>query len=375
MVILFEKNALKYGQIIQGIQLLYPTRVRYFAHTNPVSPATDLTKYPFFSRSIFLVISISIHLPTTFCFSIHSSGTSKLSVGKVGSPKRQILPIFTLLLGIYFPLTIATAPKRVSVGIDTYHEHCSSRKPLRACATPGLVSRQTSRSDRHSITNMVRYSLISTSSVCDQRDIMTKIKKTSCVFPVLKLPPEIRNLIWRCTVVAAEAIQLEQFGSQHTRGQLVPSLLRSGKQIHAEDDKRLVPSRLAVAFACRQLYLEVTPIYYSDNWFAVSLTSTVAALGKVQDFVVAIGPENARCIRNLCLVLPGIMPLLHLQLTLTLGAGVRGHSPLAALYSFLVETQAIFHGAPAIVLSCRTVVMIVLTSDGKAIHLSGQSMF
>ena len=122
-------------------------------------------------------------------------------------------------------------------------------------------------------------------------------------------------------------------------------------------------------------YLEVTPIYYSQNWFAVSLTSMVTALGKVQDFVAAIGPENARCIRNLCIVLPGIMQLLHLQLTLMLGAWVQGNSPLAVLKSFPAEMQAIFHGTPAIVLSCRTVVMIVLTSDGKAIRYSGQSLF
>lgn len=175
--------------------------------------------------------------------------------------------------------------------------------------------------------------------------------------------------------MTAEAIQLEQLCNQHARGQLAPSLLRSGRQIHAKDDRRLVPSRLSIAFACRQLYLEVTPIYYSQNWFAISLTSIVTALRKVQDFVIATRPENARCIRNLCIVLPGIMQLLHLQLTLMLGAGVQGNSPLAVLKSFLAEMQAIFHGAPAIVLSCRTVVMIVLTSDGKGIRYSGRSLF
>lgn len=35
--------------------------------------------------------------------------------------------------------------------------------------------------------------------------------------------------------MAAEAIQLEQHGSQHTLRQFAPSLLRSGKQIHVED--------------------------------------------------------------------------------------------------------------------------------------------
>ena len=202
---------------------------------------------------------------------------------------------------------------------------------------------------------------------------MTRIKKTTSFFPILKLPSEIRNLIWRFTVVAANAIELEQLGSQYARGQLSPSLLRSGKQIHAEDDKRLVPSRLAVAFASRQLYLEITPIYYAHNWFAVSLTSMETTLEKVQNFAVAIGPWNSRFIRNICLVLPGIMPLLHLRMILLLRAAVYGDSTLALFESFLGETQAIFNGAPAIALSFGTIVMHVLTAEGKNIRLSGQS--
>lgn len=171
--------------------------------------------------------------------------------------------------------------------------------------------------------------------------------------------------------MAAEAIQIEQHGSQHTLRQLAPILLRSGKQIHAEDDRRLVPSRLAIAFTRRQLYLEATPIYCSHNWSVMPLISMVTALVEVQDFGTAIGPDNARSIRNLCLVLPGIMPLLHLQLTLMLSAGVLEHSPLVVLKCFLVETQAIFFGEPVIMLSNRTVVIMVLTCDGKAIRHFG----
>lgn len=47
------------------------------------------------------------------------------------------------------------------------------------------------------------------------------------------------------------------------------------------------------------------------------------------------------------------------------------HSPLVVLKSFLVETQAIFFGEPVIMLSYRTVVIMVLTSDGKAIRHFG----
>lgn len=81
---------------------------------------------------------------------------------------------------------------------------------------------------------------------------MTKIKKPPPLFPILRFSPEIRNLIWTYTDIAAEAIEIRQHGGQHTRRQPAPSLLRSGKQIHAKDDKRLVPSRLAVAFTCRR---------------------------------------------------------------------------------------------------------------------------
>ena len=215
----------------------------------------------------------------------------------------------------------------------------------------------------------------STSSDYDQRDIMKQTKKTSPFFPVLKLPPKFRNLIWRNTVVSAEAIQLEQRGRQHSRRKFAPSLHRSGKQIHAKDDKELVSSRLTVAFTCQQLYLEITPIYCSYNWSAMPLISMITALVEAQDLIKAIRPENARCMQSIYLMLPEIMPLLHQRLNLLLPADVLDRSPLSALESFLVEMRAIFLGEPAIMLSCRTVVMTVLTSDRKAVRLSGQSLF
>lgn len=105
----------------------------------------------------------------------------------------------------------------------------------------------------------------------------------------------------------------------------------------------------------------------------MSLTSRETAPEKVQDFVVAIGPENARCIRNFCLMLPGIMPLLHLRLALTIDAWSGGHSPLAVLTSFLAETQANFHGAPAIVLSYKTIALFLLTPEGRLSRFLGHS--
>lgn len=107
----------------------------------------------------------------------------------------------------------------------------------------------------------------------------------------------------------------------------------------------------------------------------MELLSTETACGKAEDFVKGVGPENARYIRNLCLVVPGVMPLLHLRLIVTIRGAARHYSRMKQLTSFLAEIQAIFHGAPRIVLSCRTVVMMVLRSDGKITRLSGQSLF
>ena len=200
---------------------------------------------------------------------------------------------------------------------------------------------------------------------------MAKNKNPPCFFPILGIPPEVRNLIWKNTVITAEVIKLGQHGSQHTRGQLALILLRSGKQIHVEIDKRLVPSRLAVAFTCRQFYLEITPIYYSHNWFAVPLTSKETALGAIRDFVTDIGPENARCIRKLCLELPEVMALFYLLWIFMPESAEEEAARLAVLTSFLVETQAIFIGETSIVLTTRrTVLMTVLRPDGKIVHLS-----
>ena len=98
------------------------------------------------------------------------------------------------------------------------------------------------------------------------------------------------------------------------------------------------------------------------------LTSKVTALRNFQDFVTAIGPENARCIRNLCLELPEIAPLYYLRTITTSDPAQQETPPLVVLRSFLIETQAIFVGQPAIILSRRTVAMMVLNPDGKAVN-------
>ncbi|KAF6221495.1 hypothetical protein HO133_002351 [Letharia lupina] len=130
---------------------------------------------------------------------------------------------------------------------------------------------------------------------------MARIKKSVVTaqkpFPILSLPPEIRNHIWRYAVVKDENVTVRPHGRQESIQGLVPSCLRSGRELqrHREDDERRTNSTpLALAFTSRQLYLEVTPIYYSENsfyfpnsWYCISAESTL------ENFTAAIGPQNA----------------------------------------------------------------------------------
>ncbi|MCJ1454035.1 hypothetical protein MMC28_004385 [Mycoblastus sanguinarius] len=164
---------------------------------------------------------------------------------------------------------------------------------------------------------------------------MNKTKKSTKAatppFPLLKLPPEIRNRIWTFTVVQKGSITL-------CRGKRPPTLgagttvLRSGKKARlAGDDKwRIIAylsrSSLSVAFVCRQIYLEATPIYYAKNTFLVETykyegTSRIEDPSLLQHFTRDIGPEAARQItavtfKNLwfpveryVLLLPGLQHL------------------------------------------------------------------
>lgn len=134
---------------------------------------------------------------------------------------------------------------------------------------------------------------------------MPKIKNDSLrvqkPFPVLKLPAEIRNHIWRYIVVKDGEVVYRN----HMRHLQSPaSRLRSGNLMksHQEDDERRLSSQLAVAFTCRQLYLEVTPIYYGENVFHPGKLGCITKYCQaIEGFAEAIGPENASTITEVCL--------------------------------------------------------------------------
>ena len=96
-------------------------------------------------------------------------------------------------------------------------------------------------------------------------DVGLSVQKS---FPVLRLPPEIRRWIWRYAAVEEKEVMIYHHRRQFAF-HLSESRLRSGKvmKLHQIDDKELRSSHLAVVFICRQLYLEITFIYYGENIF------------------------------------------------------------------------------------------------------------
>ena len=91
--------------------------------------------------------------------------------------------------------------------------------------------------------------------------------------PLLKFPPEIRNRIWTLVVKVDRVV----------------AMYYSGREM---SDKPLSPTTIALAFTCRQIYREVTPIYYSENLFHFPHE----AISTLREFAAAIGPANAESI-------------------------------------------------------------------------------
>ena len=117
-------------------------------------------------------------------------------------------------------------------------------------------------------------------------------------FPVLEFPPEIRNRIWRYAVVKDGDVMISLYRRQGSMESLAqsPSLSGNEPQGHKEDDEqRMKPTPLALALTSRQLYLEATLIYYSENtftfegqWFDLD--------SMLKEFIAAITPSNASSI-------------------------------------------------------------------------------
>ena len=116
-------------------------------------------------------------------------------------------------------------------------------------------------------------------------------------FNVLKLPAEIRSQIWRYAVVLDHPITVKFHERESLAKRLPPSKLRSGREMedHHRDDVKRTSSMLAVAFTSRQMYNEITPIYYSENTFFFDIFYSFGSWQlSLPAFTTAIGERNTR---------------------------------------------------------------------------------
>lgn len=112
--------------------------------------------------------------------------------------------------------------------------------------------------------------------------------KDAFIFSIFQLPTEVRQKIWKSVMIFDEPIIVEP----HGRIRSAPSHLRSGKQVKMhiiEQEQQRFSSQFALASTCRQVYLEVAPIYYGLNTFKVISKDLI-------HFLKAICPENVRSI-------------------------------------------------------------------------------
>lgn len=120
---------------------------------------------------------------------------------------------------------------------------------------------------------------------------------------VFKLPAEIRDQIWHFVVVKHDApVRVYKYNGrrQGLALDLPPSLTTLEGQWKLKEDYTRATSRLAIAFVCRQSYLEVTPIYYSRNTFLFeSMFPHAPGICDWVGFATAIGSERAKYISSI----------------------------------------------------------------------------
>lgn len=116
------------------------------------------------------------------------------------------------------------------------------------------------------------------------------LERASDSFRILSLALELRTRIWRYAIVKKDAIDL-QFHTRQTCQKISPAERKRFIKTQLENDQSHVVSQLALAFTCRQVYLEVTPIYYSEHTFRFYYT--------IEDFLTNIGSVNTHYITSI----------------------------------------------------------------------------
>lgn len=115
---------------------------------------------------------------------------------------------------------------------------------------------------------------------------------TSSVFPFQRLPTEVRHMIYKL-VMCKPHMAYAKYNIVGSFEAGKTSTTRSGKAIRPRQlpPYETAPGKLALAFTCRQLYLEAGPIWYANTAFQFRNPRSM------QEFLAAIGPANMRAIR------------------------------------------------------------------------------
>ena len=164
------------------------------------------------------------------------------------------------------------------------------------------------------------------------------------------------------------------------RRQLVPSRLRSGKELqgHREDDERKFNSTLlALSCTSRQLYQEAASIYYSENTFNFQSHSLNDHLSEhwrmIEEFAAAIGPQNAKSITavHINTIVANFIPYLTVlsglrQLTLGLHFWNKFGYQSACYHEFWApQMNAYVQNHPSVVVNVHKVVWPIFTCKSR----------
>ena len=117
---------------------------------------------------------------------------------------------------------------------------------------------------------------------------------------ILELPSEIRRCIWTYVVVKDGHLIFRDY-TEMLLEHVNATISKLGEFTEPRLKDAEPRSLLAVAFTCRQIYLEVAPIYYGQNNFCLSYyyDFVSSCYEPCQRFTEAIGPENANTITDL----------------------------------------------------------------------------
>ncbi|KAI9702353.1 MAG: hypothetical protein M1836_000832 [Candelina mexicana] len=116
-------------------------------------------------------------------------------------------------------------------------------------------------------------------------------------FPFLKLPPEIRNQIYRLVLVYPSMMVSPQVAMPNLSGKKT-GRKQFGIRCEPRSQEGYIPPQVALSLfsVCRQIYQESMPLFYHENHFYVWSGSDL------QSFLLRIGSERRSWIREMTLV-------------------------------------------------------------------------